>query len=381
MNPSDFKNSSAGRCIKTPAGYYAFVPNPLPPKVTLDWKLTRLIADAEAAMGELRGVAREIPNPYLIINPYKHREAVLSSRIENTQADLADLYYFEAGENESELSPDVREVHNYITAMDYGLERLKTLPLSTRLIREIHKKLMTGVRGGKAFPGEIRTTQNWIGPPGSAIKNATFVPPPVPEMQEALSEWELYLHSEAEEPTLIQCALMHYQFEAIHPFVDGNGRVGRLLITFFLCHRGYFSQPLLYLSSFFEKHRDDYYRLLLRTSQKGDWFSWFEFFLNAVTSRAKESVDGIKEISGLHSKYREMLIGKRVPQAALRLIDQIFTNPVVSVVSLTEQWKLPFPTVQKGVDRLVELQILRETTGKKRHKMYVAEALMRILPS
>jgi len=219
LDPKDFKDSSAGKCIKTPRGYWAFIPNPLPPPIDYDRNLVRLLSDADRLLGELSGTGRLLPNPYLLIAPYIRREAVSSSRIEGTQASLSDLFFFEATKTDKPRVPDVREVQNYVRAMEYGIKRLKDLPVSIRLIREIHQILMEGVRGKHATPGELRRTQNWIGPPGCSLNEAAFIPPPVEEMNKALSDWERYIHSNPHEPPLVQCALMHYQFEAIIPFL------------------------------------------------------------------------------------------------------------------------------------------------------------------
>ena len=235
MNPEEFSGTSSGKVIRTPNGYWAFVPYPLPPRIDYDPETVRLLSDADRGLGNLAGIGQLLPNPHLLIAPYIRREAVLSSRIEGTQASLSDLLYFEAAEEEPPRAPDVREVRNYVQAMEYGLKRLERLPLSLRLVREIHARLMRGVRGQEKRPGEFRDRQNWIGPPGCSLPEAAFVPPPVPEMTEALGAWEKFLHEAKDIPPLIQCSLMHYQFEALHPFLDGNGRVGRLLITFFLC--------------------------------------------------------------------------------------------------------------------------------------------------
>ncbi|MGH7372019.1 MAG: Fic family protein, partial [Candidatus Methylomirabilales bacterium] len=248
MDPAEFSGSPSGKVVRTPQGYWAFVPNPLPPPIQYDPETVGLLSDADRGLGHLAGIGQLLPNPHLLIAPYIRREAVLSSRIEGTQASLSDLLYFEAAEEEPPRAPDVQEVQNYVRAMEYGLKQLKKLPLSLRLVREIHAILMGGVRGEQRRPGEFRQTQNWIGPPGCSLVEATFVPPPVSEMNDALGAWEKFLHEVKDIPPLVQCAVLHYQFEAIHPFLDGNGRAGRLLITFFLCERGYLPQPLLYLS-------------------------------------------------------------------------------------------------------------------------------------
>lgn len=380
MNPEDFKNSPAGKCIKTSKGYWAFIPNSLSPSINYDKSLIRFLSDADRLLGELSGTGRLLPNPYLLIAPYIRREAVSSSRIEGTQASLNDLFFFEAVETEEPKVPDVREVRNYVRAMEYGIERLKELPISVRLTREIHKVLMKGVRGEHATPGELRRSQNWIGPPGCSLNEATLVPPPVEEMKESLSLWEKYLHSNPDEPPLIQCALMHYQFETIHPFLDGNGRVGRLLITFFLCERDFLTQPLLYLSAFFDRYREEYYSRLLAVSQKGDWRGWIEFFLRGIAHQCQGAISDAKKILDLHSEYQRTLERtKKIPESAHRLIDEIFLNPVISINTLSKKWKMPFNSVKTGVLRLVEVGILEGVPGRRRNKLFNASKLMQLL--
>ena len=382
MNPKAFETSIAGKCIKSTGGYWAYLPNALPPHIDFDKKIIQLLSNADRVLGELSGTGRLLPNPYFLIRPYVRREAVASSRIEGTQASLSDLFYFEAGETEKPKAPDVKEVQNYVRAMEFGIKRLKKLPVSIRLICEIHKILMRNVRGENKTPGELRRSQNWIGTPGCSLDDATFVPPPVEEMKQALSDWEKYLHSNPDDPPLIQCAMMHYQFEAIHPFLDGNGRVGRLLITFFLCERGYLTQPLLYLSGFFDRFRDEYYSKLLAISQKGDWRGWIEFFLRGVTIQAKDAISDAKKILDLNAEYQKSLEStKRIPETSHRLIDEIFFNPVISISQLSHRWGIPFNSVKTGVNRLVKIGILREATARRRNKIYIAPKLMGLLTS
>lgn len=380
LDPREFDHASPGQCIKAPTGYWAFIPHPLPPDISYDTPLIRLLSEADRLLGELSGTGRLLANPYLLIAPYVRREAVASSRIEGTQASLNDLFFFEASEKQTPRTPDVHEVRNYVQAMEYGIKRLTDLPVSVRLICEIHAILMQGVRGDHATPGETRRSQNWIGPPGCSLQDATYVPPPVEEMKNALSDWEKYLHSDTDIPSLIQCALMHYQFEAIHPFLDGNGRIGRLLITFFLWERGLLTQPLLYLSAFFDRYRDDYYSRLLAVSKCGDWRGWIEFFLRGVISQSKDALSDAKKIIELHEKYRHRLEAtKKVPESAYRLIEELFGNPVLSISSLGKKWGIPFNSVKTGVLRLVSLGILREETGRKRNKFYMASELIELL--
>lgn len=379
MNPEEFSGTSSGKVIRTPNGYWAFVPHPLPPRIDYDPETVRLLSDADRGLGNLAGIGQLLPNPHLLIAPYIRREAVLSSRIEGTQASLSDLLYFEAAEEEPPRAPDVREVHNYVQAMEYGLKRLERLPLSLRLVREIHARLMGGVRGEEKRPGEFRDRQNWIGPPGCSLPEATFVPPPVPEMTEALGEWEKFLHEAKDIPPLIQCALMHYQFEAIHPFLDGNGRVGRLLITFFLCERGHLPQPLLYLSAFFERHRDEYYNRLLEVSRSGDWLGWVRFFLRGLATQAADAVANSQRIVALQQRYREQLQKRKASATALAVIEELFLNPYVTATRLRNRLDVTFPTVQGIIDRFVQDGILREVTGRQRNRIYCAEELLRVI--
>ena len=378
MNPTDFRNSSSGRCVRSishPA-YWAYVPNPLPPKIELDWDLANLLSEANSKVGELSGAGQLLPNPHLLIGPFIRREAVMSSRIENTQSGLDDLFMFEADETERPRISAVEEVVNYVRAMEYGIKRLRDLPISSRLLCEIHEILMKGVRGEHAMPGLMRTSQNWIGSPGCTLMEATYVPPPVAEMKQCFSDLEKYIHSNAKEPALIQCAMVHYQFEAIHPFVDGNGRIGRLLITFMLLKKEMLSQPVLYLSDFFERHRDAYYRLLLNVSQKGHWKEWLVFFLNGIRQQSEDALLTIQKLLALQNQYREIASGAKAPKAVNRLIDHLFAGPFISVAELSKAWRMPFPTVQRGVDYLIKKGKLREITGQRRNRLFVADEIL-----
>jgi Fic family protein len=380
MNPDLFQTSTAGTCRKTERDYWAFFPNPLPPRLSVDWNLAATISEADRALSELSGTGRLLPNPQLLIHPYLGREAVMSSRIENTQAGLDDLFFFEADDSEQPRHDDVREVANYVKAMEHGLRRLDELPICDRLVKELHEILMRGARGGYATPGEYRRTQNWIGPPGCMLMDATFVPPPPDAMLDALADWERFLNTQQGMPPLVQAAVMHYQFEAIHPFIDGNGRVGRLLIALLLRARGQLSQPLLHLSNYFERCRDEYYRRLLLVSQQGDWRGWIEFFLQGVTDQSRQALSDTHAILALHDKYRNLLEEeKRIPQATQRLLDHLFRNPVVAIARLAQQWEVPYPNVKKSVDRLVKLGILHPASGSRRNRIYIAIELLDLL--
>jgi len=380
MNPKDFRNPQAGAIRKAPRGYWTFLPAPLPPKIHYNIEIIKALSEADRLLGELSGTGRLLQNPHLLIAPAIRLEAVSSSRIEGTQASLSDLFFFEADKNFEIKVPDVKEVQNYVRALEFGIERLRDLPISIRLIREIHRILMKGVRGEHATPGELRKSQNWIGAPGCNLENATYVPPPPGDLGNALSNWEKYLHSNPKEPVLVQCALMHYQFEAIHPFLDGNGRIGRLLITFFLCERGCLTQPLLYLAAYFEKFRDEYYKRLLAVSQEGDWGSWLTFFLKGVALQSQQAIGDAKKLLELHTEYLNNLEQtQKIPDTARRLINEIFLNPIVSISQLSKKWKKPFNSVKVGVQRLLELGILEQIEGRRRNRLYVAKKFMKLL--
>jgi len=372
-----FQNSPSGRLIRASGEYWAFVPHPLPPKLEWDNSLVSLISRADLALGTLSGLGETLPNPHLLIYPFIRREAVLSSRIEGTQSSLSDLLLFEATKVEKQR--DVREVQNYVRAIEYGLKRLDALPLSLRLIRELHGILMERVRGEHATCGEFRQSQNWIGPPGCSLNEASFVPPPVPEMQDALDQLEKFLHADIDLPPLVQLALIHYQFETIHPFLDGNGRIGRLLITLFLCERGILTKPLLYLSAFFERHRREYYERLLQVSQKGAWGQWIQFFLQAVVNQSSDAVQRSRRLLALHQDYHRTSLEKHLPPTAGQLIELILMRPVLNPRIAQELLGVTFPAAQKAIRVLEDEGILVEITGGKRNKTYVAEEILRIL--
>ena len=381
MNAQDHTSESAGRCMPTAGGYHAFFPNVLPPRLEIDWALARLLSEADQALAELSGAGQLLPNPHLLIRPYLRREAVLSSQIENTIAGMDELFYLEAGQDNTR-NPDLHEVANHVRALEEGLARMSSLPISTRLLCELHGILLSEVRGGATSktPGELRRSQNWIGRPGATVANATYVPPPPEEMQQALGEWENYLHAESAEPVLVKCALLHYQFEAIHPFLDGNGRIGRLIITLYLCASGKLSLPLLYLSGFFEEHRDEYYRRLLAVSQQGDWRGWLDYFLLGVRTQAQLALADTRQVLAFYEQWRKRLRDDaRAPKAALGIVDEVFANPVFSIARHCENSGTPFKTVSRSVAWLMKAGLLREVTGQKRHRLFVADELMKLM--
>ncbi len=376
MDARDFHAPEAGRVVQTAQGYAAFVPAPLPPRLEYDTDLVRALSRADAALSELSGLGRVLPNPHLLIAPYLRREAVLSSRIEGTQASLADLLAEEAGQTPRAAPSDVREVRNYVTALEYGIERLATLPLSLRLVRELHGKLMHGVRGDRATPGQFRRSQNWIGPSGSTPASASYVPPPVTQMKEVLGEWEKFLHRRDKLPDLIQCALMHEQFEAIHPFLDGNGRVGRLLITLFLIERDRLTQPLLYLSEFIERHRRPYYEHLQRVRTHAEWNAWLHYFLEGVRWSAVRAARQARELMDLRETMRRKLADS---PKALALIDDLFVNPNINVARVKKLLGVTDPTARKSLAELERAGYIRETTGRTWGRQYLAHGVLKAI--
>jgi Fic family protein len=304
---------------------------------------------------------------------------VLSSRIEGTQASLSDLLFFEALGQKEPQPPDVREVSNYVKALEYGLKRLEKLPVSLRLIREMHQKLMEGVRGEHLTPGEFRRSQNWIGPPGCTLMEATFVPPPEEEMQEALGPLEKYLYDRSGLPPLIRLAMIHYQFEAIHPFLDGNGRIGRLILTLLLCAEGLLPQPLLYLSAYFEQHRQQYYDLLLAVSQTGAWSEWVIFFLRGVAQQSQDAVLRSDRLLNLWQECRRKLQSPRASALSLQLVDELFSYPAITAAWAAKRLDVTPRSAQLNIEKLVRAGILREETGKRRNRIFVAHEIVKII--
>jgi Fic family protein len=376
MDLALYEKSPSGKLVDG-GGYRAFVPNPLPPRLAWDDRLVGLVSRADIALGTIAGIGENLPNPHLLIYPFVRREAVLSSRIEGTQSSLTDLLVYEA--TAVEKREDVREVQNYVHALEFGLRRLDEIPLGRQLFRELHGVLMEGVRGGQAAPGQFRTFQNWIGPPGGRFEDALFVPPPPPQMLAGLMELETFLNGDSALPALVQLALAHYQFETLHPFIDGNGRLGRLLVSLFLCRRGILKKPLLYLSAYFERNRDEYYRLLRAVSQRGEWREWIEFFLQGVIDQAHDAAARSRRLVALHDRYRDLAVARRLTPSATQLLDRLFTRPVLGVRGAQELLGISFPGAQKAVDALVKEGVLAETTGGRRNRTWAAREIMVVL--
>lgn len=351
------------------------MPPSLPPK--LDWtpELLAKATDAAHVLGLLCGHGAGMPNPHLLLRPFIRREAVLSSKIEGTQATISELFADEAGAPVERAPDDLKEVRNYVVALEEGVKRLDKIPLSLRLVRDLHRLLMTGVRGNEADPGEFRRIQNWIG--GRTAAAARYVPPPPNELPACLDAWEKYLHSR-DLPPLIQAALIHYQFEAIHPFIDGNGRVGRLLITLFLIERQVLSSPLLYLSGYFEAKREAYYDLLTGVSEGGEWHPWILYFLEGVINQSRDALTRVERVNRLRDDWNRSLT-TRLSSNIMQLLDRLMANPFITVKGAEKDLKVAFTTAQRAIDVLVERKILTQTDDAKRGRVYVARRLLHIL--
>lgn len=376
MKASDFRTLTSGRLVPTVEGQLAYVPAPLPPNIAYDTELILRLSKADAALSELAGVGRYLPNPHLLISPYIRREAILSTRIEGTQATFSEVLRDEVIETPKRGSTDLREVNNYVASLEYGVARLDQLPISLRLVCELHERLLAGVRGEATRPGEFRQIQNFIGLDHSRIADAMFVPPPPAEMMDALYDWERFVHMRDALPDLIQCALIHHQFETIHPFIDGNGRLGRLLITLFLLERQRLTQPLLYLSAYFEAHRSDYYALLQRVRTEGQWESWLRFFLQGVFETAQAATQQAAQLMDIRERYRQLLRGKG---KALTLLDELFVNPFVTVQRAMTLLGVTQPTAQNAITTLENVGLLEEVTGRAWRRMYLATPVWHVI--
>ena len=370
------KREAPGRMVRTEAGYEAFVPNPLPPSLNWDGRLARMLSDADRLVGRLSGIAGLLPEPSILTRPFVRREAVLSSRIEGTRTTLDELLASEAGARVRRDSEDLREVENCATALEQGLARLVNLPVSVELILELHERLMTDVRGGRASPGALRREQNWIGSPGCTPFDAAYVPPPPEEVRPCLDQWAGFLRDRSM-PVLVQVGLLHYQFEAIHPFRDGNGRVGRLLVALLLAERGVLKQPLLSLSAYIDATRDAYYDRLLGVSRHGEWEEWLEYFLTGVARESEDAISRTEHITGLLSEWRKQAAD--AGRAALQLVDLIAGNPYVTISGVAAGLGVAFTTAQRAVDALVASGVLLPVSDAKRGRVYCARVLLNIL--
>ena len=372
----------AGRYLRQPSGYRAFHPAPLPPvpPLAMGGEAALLLSQADRAMGRLDGSVLTLPNPDLFVFMYVRKEAVLSSQIEGTQSSLQDLLSVEAEILNPNLPRDVDEVVNYVRAMKFGLERLAELPVSVRLIREIHNQLMQDTRGGRLTPGELRTSQNWIGPGGCTLQTATFVPPPPDAVPQALGELETFLHGADDLPPLVKIALAHVQFETIHPFLDGNGRVGRLLISFLLTECGILHKPVLYLSHYFKRHRALYYEHLQNVRDHGRWEEWIGFFLRGVIEIATEATETARRILALREEHRTAITDHlgRAAGNGHRILESLYQRPIVSVSDIQAQTGTTYAASNILLGRMVKLGILSEMTGNARNRRFRYDPYVRL---
>jgi len=358
-----------------------FSPPKLPPKIDYT-NLIKEIGQAHNNLGKLNGLLINIPNPGLLTTPLLTKEAVLSSRIEGTQATLDDVFKYEAEEKtseEGEKEKDIREIINYRKAMSLAIDELKNRPIGENLIKKIHFHLLSSVRGANKDRGNLRRMQVYIGAPSAPIEEATYIPPPITELPHLLSNWESYINSEQEKDPLIQMGIAHYQFEAIHPFMDGNGRIGRLLIPLFLYQRKLLSYPLLYISEFFEKNREDYYALLRRVSEEENWENWIRFFLTALTDQSLKTQVTVLEIIALHNNLKNKIAAINSAYA-INLLDVIFTTPIISFASIKKRLKTKsYQTIYNLLTKFVKIGVLKEVSGRKRNRIYVFQQLLNIL--
>jgi Fic family protein len=345
--------------------------------VDLDSSLVYRLDEASRAVATLGGVGETIQNPLLLIRPFIRREAVLSSRIEGTQASLSDLLLFEASGSRRPRG-DVAEVASYVRATERGIELLDRLPISVRFVNELHSVLLRGVRGGDKRPGELRSGPVWIGPPGTPIENARYVPPPADQVRDLLEDWEHFVNDDPVLPPLVQCALMHYQFEAIHPYLDGNGRIGRLLVTLFLCAKGVLTQPLLYLSAYFERERERYDDELFRVSETGDWKSWLGYFLDGVAEQANDALVRSRRLRDLHERYRRLLHDRRESGNALLLLDELFASPFMTAPLAADLLEITTAGARRILERLADAGVVDEHL-ETWPRLYVAKELIDLL--
>lgn len=383
MRPEDFDDDCPGYLVQIRENltgeYWAFVPDPLPPPLDLEISTVNRLSSAERALGELNGIGQMLPNPYLLIGPFLRREAVSSSRIEGTATNFEQLLLFEAVPANQSSTSDTQEVVNYVRALEYGLEQIESSPVSLELLCQVHERLLDSVRGEETHPGEFRTVQNRIGRLNQSFADSRYVPPPVAGMHPALAAFEEFIQAADDIPFLIKFALAHYQFEAIHPFEDGNGRVGRLMISLLLCEHRYLFQPLLYLSSFFEKNREEYMTLLLRVSQHGDWKAWIDFFLEGVAEQSLDAVARSQRLLALRQEYRERMQSGRSSPLAMQLVDELFARPAVTTPQARQYLGVTPVSAQRAIERLGSAGILREVTGRRRNRVYMAPEIFAIL--
>ena len=374
MQRSDFTPDAAGSLVDIGGGFVAFVASPLPPHIEWSGPLAQALSAADRAIGQLAGVGRSLANPHLLIRPFLQKEAVLSSRIEGTKASLPDLLLFDLEPEETTEVSDVGEVRNYVLALEQGLKMIEAVPLGTRVLCELHRTLMDRVRGASGA-GELRRLQVHIGPT-RRMADATFIPAPAQEIPRLLGELEKFIHRESDIPALLRLAMIHYQFEAVHPFHDGNGRIGRLLISLLLSSEQILPQPLLYLSAFFERHRGDYYKRLLEVSTKGSWNEWFLYFLEAVREQSLEAITTANRLTDLRATFHARLHTPRATGLLLKLVDALFSSPALTIPQAARLLGVTYRSAQLNVERLVEAGILRELAIHKRSRAFICDAIV-----
>ena len=380
MKSHEIDSRSFGHLVPTIEGELAFVPDNLPPRIEWTGELISALSAADRAIGQLHGIGLNLPNPSLLIAPFMRREAEMSSRIEGTQAEVRDIYLFEMQEQEVESGvPDVKEVSNYVRALDHGLKRCTELPVCLRLIRELHQMLLEGVRGERDRPGEFRRSQNWIGAAGCSIAQARYVPPPPNEMESCLDALERFVNAPPGNiPVLAWLAMVHYQFEAIHPFRDGNGRIGRLLIVLLLCSQGVLDKALLYLSAYFERNREEYYQRLLHVSTHGQWYQWILFFLRGIEQQSLDAFERSRQLMDLQQKFHALIKSRR-SAIQYKLVDLLIERPVVTVVFVSRYFGVTYATAKNNINRLIKAGILKQAGTAKRNKIFVAEQVFEVI--
>jgi Fic family protein len=380
MKDHEITNFGHGQFVRIIGGQMAFIPNDLPPQLEWTPELIKALSDASHAIGQLHGIGLNLPNPNLLITPFVRREAELSSRIEGTHAELCDIYLFEMHEPTAKPDvADVREVANYVRALEHGLKRCNELPVCLRMMRELHEILLEGVRGETDRPGNFRTTQNWIGSRGCPIEQASYIPPPPEHIMMCLDALEKFLNIPMGNiPMLAWLAMIHYQFEAIHPFRDGNGRIGRLLIVLLLCAHKVLDKPFLYLSAYFERNRQEYYNRLLRVSTHCEWVPWILFFLRGIIEQSTDAFRRSRELLQLQSKYHSMIESKR-SALQIKIVDLLVEHPVLTIPYVGRYFNVTYVTARNNVAKLLKAGILKEVIGSKRCKVYLAEAVLEII--
>jgi Fic family protein len=382
MNLQNERSTRAGTYIKQKDGYSAFFPSHLPPEppIKIDTELADLLSKADLALGRLDGAAEILPNPDLFVTMYVRKEAVLSSQIEGTQASLEDVLAYEVISERRKSSNVVSEVVNYIEAMNNSIKQLDKTPFNIGILREAHKTLLRGARGAEKSPGEFRKRQNWIGVQGSDIFTASYIPPPPAEVDRTLSQLEMYINSDTTMPILIKCGLVHAQFESIHPFLDGNGRLGRLLITLLLCQHKVIKRPLLYLSAYFKLFRSEYYDKLQEVRDYGNWENWLKFFLRGIWTVSEEAFSTVREIVTMREEHRNSILKQmRSPANGLLLLEHLFKNPLVTVEDTKDLLHVTYPAANSLIEDFVFYKLLRETTGKKRNRLFLYEPYLALL--